>query len=91
MNFNAHWKTRPGNESCSYDADAVHGGYDPSPGSRGSYLLQRGGNCGKACYCCANADCELHGPYWYHNWKMDRKSTKSLFRNRSERRYASSS
>jgi len=33
MNFNAHWKTRPGNESWSYNADAVHGGMIPLLGA----------------------------------------------------------
>ncbi len=39
----------------------------------GSYVLQRV-LCGKPTCRCARAGGELHGPYWYHYWKMDRKT-----------------
>lgn len=43
----------------------------------GSYVLQRV-LCGKPSCRCAKPGGELHGPYWYHYWKMDRK-TKSKY------------
>jgi hypothetical protein len=47
------------------------------PAGCGSYVLQRV-LCGKPTCRCARVGGELHGPYWYHYWKMDRK-TKSKY------------
>jgi hypothetical protein len=41
--------------------------------ARGSYVLQKV-KCGNPSCRCAGPGGELHGPYWYHNWKMDRKT-----------------
>ncbi|WP_353845221.1 DUF6788 family protein [Methanothrix sp.] len=30
--------------------------------------------CGNPSCRCAGPGGELHGPHWYHNWKMDRKT-----------------
>ena len=49
---------------------------EPARGG-GSYVLQRV-KCGKPSCRCAKPGGELHGPYWYHYWKMDRK-TKSKY------------
>ena len=49
---------------------------EPARGG-GSYVLQKV-KCGKPSCRCARPGGELHGPYWYHYWKMDRK-TKSKY------------
>ena len=49
---------------------------EPARGG-GSYVLQKV-KCGKPSCRCTRPGGELHGPYWYHYWKKDKK-TKSKY------------